>query len=191
MRRDKWHSLRHDLSPRAGIPGSGDFFRQMSSPTIIIDTREQRPWTFPESVSVRRGTLRTGDYAIDGDESFAIERKSIDDFLGTVFSGWERFLREISRMDGAGFPCKVVIVEGDIHDFLFRQDAFGNITAPNHNHPRITPMAALGRISDLCFENVITLFCKDETTAAAMALSLLLKRNQQNEFSRDQKNICK
>ena len=51
---------------------------------IIIDTREQTPWSFPPEIPVEIGTLKTGDYALAGDDAFAIERKSKDDFLGTI-----------------------------------------------------------------------------------------------------------
>ena len=64
---------------------------------IVIDSREQQPWHFsPELVRVSRGTVRTGDYCVKGDRLFAIERKSLNDFVGTISTGWERFQREIS-----------------------------------------------------------------------------------------------
>lgn len=43
--------------------------------TIIVDTREQQPWTFEEYV-VANKKLDTGDYSIEGlQDFFAIERK--------------------------------------------------------------------------------------------------------------------
>ena len=76
---------------------------------IIIDTREQRPWRFPpEAAFVRRGTLSAGDYALEEDTAFAIERKSLDDFIGTVSTGWERFQRELERMGGYAARCVIV-----------------------------------------------------------------------------------
>ena len=51
---------------------------------IIIDTREQIPWSFPPEIPVEIGTLKTGDYALAGDDAFAIERKSKDDFLSLI-----------------------------------------------------------------------------------------------------------
>ena len=74
--------------------------------TILVDSREQRPWSFPEGVTVRpRSTIRQGDYALDGDGTFSIERKSVTDFRGTVAgkaANWERFVRELRRMDDIG-----------------------------------------------------------------------------------------
>jgi ERCC4-type nuclease len=87
---------------------------------IIIDTREQSPWSFPPECAVTvRGTLSAGDYAIYGDDSFAIERKSLDDFLGTISSGWERFQRELKRMESASFPARIIIVEGDFVSIMY------------------------------------------------------------------------
>jgi len=86
---------------------------------ITIDTREQTPFHFdPEVAKTRIGTVRTGDYACTGDAGFAVERKSLDDFLGTISSDWERFQREIFRARSAGFHLPIV-VEGNLDDITF------------------------------------------------------------------------
>ena len=85
--------------------------------TIIEDTREQTPLTFPEGIAVERGTLSTGDYSIRGYENcFAIERKSITDFAGTMMGGYQadtqkpplRFNNELERLKH--FDLAAVIV---------------------------------------------------------------------------------
>lgn len=89
---------------------------------ITIDTREQTPFHFDECVAKTRiGTLKTGDYACTGDRGFAVERKSLDDFLGTISSGWDRFQREIFRAKTAGFSLPIV-VEGNLDDICFHLD---------------------------------------------------------------------
>ena len=45
--------------------------------TILVDTREQKPWDFADSETA---TLETGDYTTEG-VSGAIERKTANDFL--------------------------------------------------------------------------------------------------------------
>lgn len=86
---------------------------------ITIDTREQTPFHFDEQlVSSRVGTLKTGDYACTGDRGFAVERKSLDDFLGTISSGWDRFQREMFRAKSSGFTLPI-IVEGNLDDVCF------------------------------------------------------------------------
>ena len=85
--------------------------------TIIEDTREQTPLTdWPATVAVENGTLHTGDYSIKGWENcFTVERKSLEDFAGTMMGGYEansekpkkRFNRELERM--RHFDCASVV----------------------------------------------------------------------------------
>jgi ERCC4-type nuclease len=86
---------------------------------ITIDSREQTPWAFDSTlVHATRGTVRTGDYCVKGDKGFSIERKSLNDFLGTISTGWERFQREIYRAKDAGYNMPI-IVEARFSDLLF------------------------------------------------------------------------
>jgi len=53
-----------------------------SKPIIVVDTREQRAYTFPESRvgGVVQAALPAGDYSVQGFETqIAIERKSLSD----------------------------------------------------------------------------------------------------------------
>ena len=148
---------------------------------IIIDTREQRPWAFPPYAVTRVATLKQGDYALEGDERFAIERKSLDDFIGTVFSGWDRFRRELERMARADFAAKVIIVEADFHQLCFSVAEDGRLIAPEHRHYNVTPQAVMSRIAELAFMGVTCLFCRDAGHAAMMAYFLLMKRLEELE----------
>ncbi len=83
-----------------------------AAPTVIIDTREQLPYCF-SFAPVRVEKLDAGDYSLAGFESeIAIERKSLQDFIGSITSGRERFKRELERM--AGHSVKCIIVESDM-----------------------------------------------------------------------------
>lgn len=144
---------------------------------IVIDTREQRPWSFPPNIDVEIGTLKTGDYALKGDNRFAVERKSADDFVGTISVGWHRFCRELNRMDEAGFCAKVVIVESDFADFCFRTQA-GRIIAPDHEHTRCTPQFVMKRIAELTMRNVSVIFAGTPDLASAIALRILIEREK-------------
>ena len=97
--------------------------------TIIIDSREQAPFTFhgiserkkdeeiPVIVKTRRKALATGDYSLDGFEDLiSIERKSISDFVSTITADRERFKRELVRSLELDFFA--VIVEGTLEDVL-------------------------------------------------------------------------
>lgn len=79
--------------------------------TIIIDSREQKPYkNFSHPVEV--GAIENGDYSIKGFESeFAVERKSLEDFVGSVTSGRERFEREVENLSNMVFGA--IIIETD------------------------------------------------------------------------------
>ena len=149
---------------------------------VVIDKREQQPWVFPEGVKVSVGTIRQGDYALLGDNAFSIERKSLADFRGTVVRGWDRFQRELIRMDMAGFAQKVIIVEGDFADYCFTEMPDGEgIEEPAAGLDDVfTPQLAARRVAELLiFHRTSVLFARDEGIAAALAFQILLQRQSQ------------
>lgn len=148
---------------------------------IVIDTREQTPWHFePWQANVRLGTLRTGDYALFGDTGFAVERKSLDDFLGTVSTGWERFQREVYRAKDAAFPAFPVIVEGTLAQCCFHwaPENGGTLYGPQHNHPKLTPQFVNKRIAELTLMGCAVMFCDCPAYASAVALAVLKEREE-------------
>lgn len=94
-------------------------------PTILIDTREQRPYfqspdineKFP-GIKTDWGSLKTGDYSIEGmqtpehEYSVVVERKSMADLFGSVGKGRERFEREYRRL--SCFDYAAVVIENDL-----------------------------------------------------------------------------
>ncbi len=83
-------------------------------PCIIIDTREQEPWTFANLPS-EPGTLDSGDYSIRGLEHVvALERKSLPDLLTCCGSERERFVRELIRL--RAYPYRAVVCECTLAD---------------------------------------------------------------------------
>lgn len=90
---------------------------------IIIDSREQKPLDFrpfieSDGICFGDGSLHTGDYSIGGfEQCVAIERKSLDDLVGTLINGYEadtrrppkRFNRELLRM--SFFDRAIILVE--------------------------------------------------------------------------------
>ncbi len=80
---------------------------------IKIDTREQRPYKF--SVPSEFGKLDTGDYSISGlEDCIAVERKTMDDLIGSISSGRERFERELLR--GKALDYFALVIEGNLSD---------------------------------------------------------------------------
>lgn len=94
----------------------------LNTMTIIIDSREQTPLEFPArfetpggvlDVSTTTKGLVSGDYSIVGyEDTFAVERKTVPDLLGSITSGRPRFERELTRMRGCWFARLLII--GDL-----------------------------------------------------------------------------
>ncbi len=85
------------------------------TPTILIDSREQLPWTFPPEIRVERRTLSSGDYTVEGlEDRIAIERKTLGDFTSTVIGQWIRFAKELHRL--MSYDCAIIVVEATLED---------------------------------------------------------------------------
>ena len=83
-------------------------------PPIIVDTREQLPYTFDEHPTMIQ-KLDTGDYSLQGfEDDFAVERKELGDFLNCVGQHRERFVRELER--GRDLRRLYVVVEATIRE---------------------------------------------------------------------------
>jgi ERCC4-type nuclease len=81
-------------------------------PTILIDTREQRPYTFSAAIPTRRTRLFYGDYSLEGMVGrVAIERKSLGDWVSTITHSRARFTRELEKL--STFEWAYVVVEGN------------------------------------------------------------------------------
>ncbi len=85
--------------------------------TILVDSREQLPYSFDrfENVSVVTAALNAADYSVPGGEHLAaIERKSVNDLIGCLCQGRERFERELHRL--RPYHLKAVVVECSLED---------------------------------------------------------------------------
>lgn len=89
--------------------------------TIVVDSREQEGYSFnPQLVTPVRRALPAGDYSVAGLEcAVAVERKTLDDFVGTVMHARGRFYRELRRLEHYRRAC--VVVEADLGDVLARR----------------------------------------------------------------------
>lgn len=93
---------------------------------IVVDTREQLPYTFPRTVS---RALQAGDYSIDGlEDRVAVERKSLPDLFGSVGKGRDRFRREWERL--AKMERAAVVIEASLSDVRCSPPAYSAM------HPR-------------------------------------------------------
>jgi len=83
---------------------------------VAIDNREQLAYSFQGyDCTVEAATLGTGDYSITGfTDKIAVERKSLDDLLGCLTAGRERFEKELARARSLDRFC--VLVEASFED---------------------------------------------------------------------------
>lgn len=89
----------------------------MTSISIIIDSREQAPYSFDRwPVTIEQAGLPTGDYSLAGFEDRAgIERKSIGDLVGCLMGkDRERFEKELARL--RAYELAAVVIEADLQD---------------------------------------------------------------------------
>lgn len=85
--------------------------------TIVVDTREQLPYSFGGKAPVVFSALSAGDYSIQGlEHKIAIERKSKSDAFGTIGKGRDRFVAELERLSALDFAG--VVIEASLGGLL-------------------------------------------------------------------------
>jgi len=133
--------------------------------TVIIDTREQEPYGFdPRQVVAVRRALPAGDYSVAGlEQMVAVERKTLDDFVGTVIRARGRFYRELRCLER--YPRACVVVEADMSDVIggrYRGDAH--------------PLAVLGSALAITVDfGVPVFFCSNRQIACRFVEGYLLR----------------
>jgi ERCC4-type nuclease len=133
-------------------------------PPIIVDTREQLPWSFAADVATMRAGLKTGDYSLFGfDDEIGIERKSPADFVMCCVQERPRFERELGRL--AALDVGVVIVEASLEEIWLHE-----------YRSRVLPQSVVGSIVAWTIDyGVPILLAGDRESAADLALRILRK----------------
>lgn len=136
----------------------------LTSGSIIIDTREQKPFDFDTNFSTVRSKLECGDYATDVDSKLVIERKSIMDFFSTLSGGLERFKKEAARARDNGIYI-VVVVETTVYSALYGTRRFGKCSNDY----------VMRNMRQMCreFDNIQFVFSKDRKEALQKTLYIL------------------
>ena len=81
---------------------------------VVIDTREQLPYEFEDSIT---RTLQTGDYSIFGyEDQVTVERKTKAEAYGTIGRGRARFVKELERLSEIDYSA--IIVEASLSNFV-------------------------------------------------------------------------
>ena len=114
---------------------------------ILIDDREKLPWALSvNQFSTDRKRLVTGDYTIVGyEETVAIERKSLGDFVGTVIHDWIRFRKELKRL--SSYDTAAIVVEANVEDVL------------SHKYDsEAAPLSVMGRAHGIFLDHGVPVF---------------------------------
>ena len=131
---------------------------------VIIDTREQLPYSFSDRVVAVRSPLAAGDYSVEGLEHLlAVERKSLDDFVSSVIRDRPRFRRELDKLRDYRAAC--VVVEASL------ADVFGHCYHSGA-HPNSVVGAAISIIVDY---GVPVFFCSDRQACCRFTEGFLLR----------------
>ena len=155
----------------------GEVSRVVAPPTVVIDTREGLPWTpwvWREGrrmlLPCVRRALVAGDYAIEGyEQEIAVERKSLADWIGTMFgsttdalgeraTSWERFRREVSRaLDGVSPEDGSPPTPPLRRFFVLVEASRGDVEAQRYRSG-VLPQSVLGRSDSLFNDRGVAVF---------------------------------
>lgn len=140
---------------------------------IVVDTRERLPWTFEnQSVELVFAKLDAGDYSVKGlERRISIERKSVDDWHGTVLHDRARFYRELELLRAYDFRC--VIIESSVRDIMARR-----YTA------QVSPLVSLAFIAEIAVAQAVPVYLGG-TRAEAQILAGALMRAAAKRFSKE------
>lgn len=140
--------------------------------TIIIDTREQKPWSFSYQATASH-KLDTGDYSIEGYQSLlAIERKrNVAEIANNITE--KRFKDVVDRL--SKIKHSYILLEFDLEDVM-RYPIGSDIPKRLWDKIRVSPGFILKHLVDLQVDhNIKILFCGNSTNAEKMALSIMRK----------------
>lgn len=148
---------------------ASDIFKS-SDAKILVDSREQTPLKMGCPSEVQG--LKFGDYSFFDAEKAGnvfVERKSLNDFIGTLSNGFERFEREIIRAKEAKAYLVILVEEGLSNVIRFNvMDQIARIGM------KVTPEYVFHNVRDLIqrHHHIQFLFVKDRVEAADMILKL-------------------
>ncbi len=134
----------------------------MPKPTIIIDTREQKPWEFP-MFRIKRKALKYGDYSVAGyEKQIIIERKSIADLFQSFTKTRSRMVIRLEEM--GKFQYSALIVEGDIWDIL-----------KGHKRSQVNGRLLFGSVAALCASRGVAFILAGDRLGAQTAAQHLIE----------------
>lgn len=138
--------------------------------TIIVDTREQKPWIF-DDYQTTHAKLDTGDYSISGMEHLvAIERKrNVSEFANNITE--KRFKDVLERLDK--IPHSFILFEFDMNDIMMFPVG-SDIPKKLWPKIRISPTYIIKNIVEIeLLYNISFVFCGNAANAQTIASSIM------------------
>lgn len=148
--------------------------------TIIIDTREQKPWLFQHQATANI-KLDTGDYSIQGYENvLAIERKrNVAEVANNITE--KRFKDVIDRL--SKIKHSFILLEFDLQDVM-TYPIGSDIPRKLWDKIRISPAFIIKHLIDLQLDhNIKVIFCGNSTNAEKLALSIMKKIHKMEKIN--------
>jgi len=131
--------------------------------TVVIDSREQQPYSFSEQKTVVQG-LSVGDYSLlHCEDSISIERKSVNDLIGSLTKGRRRFEKELKK--GSQFTYFALAIEASLSDLVNGK----------YQSQMLSESAVQTLLSWSVKYGTHVFFCENREYAEQVTLSLLLK----------------
>ena len=131
---------------------------------MIVDTRERTPWTFEgQGLELVRAKLATGDYSVAGlEHAVSIERKSLEDWTGSVLRDRARFFRELERLRAFQFRC--VIVEAGVREIM-----------AGHYKSQARPEAIMGFVAEVTVGQSVPVYLAGSRAEAQVLAGYFLR----------------
>jgi len=145
---------------------------------ILTDTREQQPYKFETPSEI--GTVPIGDYSIFGLENhIAIERKELNDLIGCLTTGRERFEKELHK--GKALDYFALVIEASLSDLI-----------NGRYRSQMTPKSVIQSLLAFSIRYRLPIFfCENRKYGQRITESLLLKyaREIEKRFSLIEENF--
>jgi len=140
--------------------------------TVVVDTREQTPWEFTLPTVV--ATVPTGaDYTVQGFESeIGIERKSLQDLVGSLTQGRERFMRSLGALRER--THRLLVVEAD----------FG-VIVEGYYRSQVAPSSIVGSLASIMADGVPVFCAGNAHLASLFAERFLVKAHKRVMTARE------
>lgn len=147
---------------RSKVSGRNDVFQEKKMIKIIMDDREPKVMELigkMKGVEFKRRRLKVGDYLCDGCPDVVVERKTIDDFCGSIING--RFKKQVEGMKK--YKWRYVLVSGRIKDR----------TTEIHEH------CVLGKIVSLLINHDVRVICVDDDWQLVYIMRRIFERHME------------